>query len=137
MCVWSFHDIISDKHKLAMQILRYKCLLVGVVVVCILAEPIYGIAPGRKELELNMLGESLKYCPGRERSVLKTSLAGEQPKSSLRMFIIERKIRGRSSTQLVVSCLVAREVFRDRWKSLNKAICAKMVTRCFYVFDAE
>ena len=43
------------------------------------------------------------------------SLDSEQPKSSFWVFLLVRKIRGRSSTQLEVSCLMAKEVFKDWW----------------------
>ena len=60
----------------------------------------------------SLLGE--KYCPGSERGATKTSSVVEHPKSSFIVFLSDSRINGRSSTQFLVSFLVAREVFRDR-----------------------
>ena len=48
------------------------------------------------------------------KGVSKTSSAAEQPNSSFIVFLNDNMIKGKSSTQLLVSFLVAREVFRDR-----------------------
>ena len=61
------------------------------------------------------LRESLKYSPGTESNVPKTSSAGEHLMSSLTVFLHARRIRGNSSTQFVESVLAAKEVFKDLW----------------------
>ena len=60
----------------------------------------------------SLLGE--KYCPSSERSAPKMSSAAEHPKYSFIVFLSDSRINGRSSTQSLVSLLVAREVFKDR-----------------------
>ena len=47
--------------------------------------------------------ETLKYSPGNESGVPKTSSAGEQPMSSFTVFLHARGIKGNSSTQFVES----------------------------------
>ena len=59
--------------------------------------------------------ESLKYSPGSESGVPKTSSASEHPMSSLTVFLHARRIRGNSSTQFVESVLATKEVFKDLW----------------------
>ena len=59
--------------------------------------------------------ESLKYSPGSESGVPKTSSAGEHPISSLTVLLHARRIGGNSSTQFVESVLAAKEVFKDLW----------------------
>ena len=57
--------------------------------------------------------ESLKYTPGSKSGVPKTSSSGEQPMSTLTVFLHVRRIRGNSSTQFVESVLAAKDVFKD------------------------
>ena len=58
--------------------------------------------------------ESSKYSPGRVRGAPNTSSAGEQLRSAFNVFLQARRIKGRSSTQFVLSVMADREVFSDR-----------------------
>ena len=57
---------------------------------------------------------SLKYSPGNVRGVPNTISAAEQPKSSFKVLLRARSVRGKFSTQLETSDPVLREAFSER-----------------------